>query len=326
MTRIAMDPSQVKAMAALAERTAGSISDHMGQILSTARSAEWTSQAREDFIERLEALSRVNGKSASSLRLMSRAAIQKADQWESKANRFNSLLERIGSSWSSFLDELNNTWQSLVDSISRVAIGGFAVISGGIASIGGFIDGITFPWEHSTNPSEPTLQPEKPKTEPDAEQQKPPVVQPEPVPETPAPRSYPYPPNKIQLTDTNDIRSCAYYAQGRRKDLGAAGKSGPYPEGAAANYRFKFADKAFQISDGEKGNLKEAVGVGYAITWEPYSKGYPNAYGHVAIIEEVHDNYIVISEATTYPTDHYHYNTRRISFDELNREAIWLIP
>ena len=149
MTRIAMDPDQVRAMANTANRTAESIQGHMSQLVSAVRGAEWQSQAREDFIERLETLSRVNTQSMSALRLMANAVNQKARQWEAKASRFGSTLEAIGSLWSSFMDNLNNTWQGLLDSISKIGIGGIAIIGGGIGAIGGWIGGILpdWPWK-----------------------------------------------------------------------------------------------------------------------------------------------------------------------------------
>lgn len=318
MTRIAMDPDQVRAMANTANRTAESIQGHMSQLVSAVRGAEWQSQAREDFIERLETLSRVNTQSMSALRLMANAANQKARQWEAKASRFNAPLEALDGAWASFMDHLNNTWQGLLNSISRVAIGGFALIVGGAANIGNWFDNIKFPWERAETPA-----PTSPETQPTP-------VQPAPAPETPpiqppAPeRRYPYPPNQIALKDAKDIRSCALYAAARRPDLGSTGTVGPHKMEAAANYAHKFADKAFQIGEGERGNLKDAIGVGYAITWEPGYKSHAE-YGHVAIVEEVHDNYVVISEATK-KNGVYVYNTKPVYFEELANENVTLIP
>lgn len=147
MAKIAMDPDQVRAMANAATRTAESMQGHMSQIVSSVRGAGWQSQAREEFIERLETLSRVNTQSMSALRLMANAANQKARQWEAKANRFGSTLEAIGSLWSSFMDNVNNTWQGILDSISKIGIGGIAFIGGGIGVIGGWFDKILPDWE-----------------------------------------------------------------------------------------------------------------------------------------------------------------------------------
>jgi len=142
-----MDPDQVRAMANKANQTANSLQSHMSQIVSSVREAEWQSQAREEFVSRLEALSRVNDQSVSAMKLMANAAAQKARQWEAKANRFGSTLEAIGSFWSSFVDHLNNTWQGLLDSISKIGIGGTAIIGGGIGAIGGWIGGILPTWD-----------------------------------------------------------------------------------------------------------------------------------------------------------------------------------
>lgn len=313
MARIAMDPNQVRLMANTANRTAESIQGHMSQLVSAVRGAEWQSQAREDFIERLETLSRVNTQSMSALRLMANAANQKARQWEAKASRFNAPLEALDGAWASFMDHLNNTWQGLLNSIGRIAIGGFTIIGGGIAGIDRWFDNIKFPWERNDVPDS-----NGPKTLPAPVPATPPVQ-----PTTPV-RPYPYPPNQIALKDAKDIRSCALYAAARRPDLGSTGTVGPHKMEAAANYAHKFADKAFQIGEGERGNLKDAIGVGYAITWEPGYKSHAE-YGHVAIVEEVYDNYIVISEATV-KNGVYVYNTKPVYFEELANENVTLIP
>ena len=320
MAKIAMDPDQVRAMANTATRTAESMQGHMSQIVSSVRGAEWQSQAREEFIERLETLSRVNTQSISALRLMANAANQKAHQWETKASRFGSTIESTGSLWSSFMDNLNNSWQGLLESIRKIGIGGISIVVGGIGAIGGWIGKIEFPWERNETPAPssptPAPAPAQPAPAPEA-----PPAQP-PAPE----RHYPYPPNQITLKEGKDIRSCAYYARSRRPDLEACTGFGPHgPNGmGAANYAHKFADKAFQIGEGERGNLKDVIGVGYAITWEPGYKSHAES-GHVAIIEEVYSDHVVISEATI-KNGSYVYNTRPVYFDELANENVTLIP
>jgi hypothetical protein len=323
-----MDPDQVRAMAKAASQTSQSLHNHMSLIVSTARGADWQSQAREEFMDRLESLSRITAQSMIALQLMGNAATQKANQWEAKANRFGSSLESIGSLWSSFLDNLNNTWQGLLDSIGKVAIGGIAVIVGGIGTIGGWIEKIPFPWERTGTPAPYKIAPDP---EPDP-------AEPAPAPAETAPveaKPYPQPPNQVNLKDTNDVRSCARYAAARRPDLGSTSEGlskeaykekypGNFEYEAAANYRHKFADKAYQIGEGEKGNLKDAIGVGYAITWDPGYKSN-STYGHVAIVEKVHDNYITISEASKV-NGIYVYRTRDIQFDELDNQNVWLIP
>ncbi len=320
MAKIAMDPDQVRAMANAATRTAESMQGHMSQIVSSVRGAGWQSQAREEFIERLETLSRVNTQSMSALRLMANAANQKARQWEAKASRFNAPLEALDGAWASFLDHLNNTWQGLLNSISGVVIGGFTIIAGGLGGIRNWFDNIKFPWEDQETqaPSTPSPAPAQPTPAPEAPPAQPPATE----------RAYPYPPNQIALKNNRNLTSCAWYARGRRPDLEEATGFGPHENGAAANYRHKFADKAFQIGDGEKGNLKDVIGVGYAITWEPNSKGSPTKYGHIAIVEEVHDNYVVYSHATDRNGDGiYEFETgKQLSFDYLNMQNIWLIP
>lgn len=338
MARIAMDPNQVRAMANTANQTAESIHAHMSEIVSVVQAAEWQSLARDEFIERVETLSRINTQSIRALRLMGDAANQKARQWEAKASHFNAPLEALGGAWSSFLDLLNNTWQGLLNSISQAVIGGFTIIGGSLISIGDWFENIKFPWETTETPS-----PTDPETQPGTVQ-----LEPDPVPETPpsqptsTDRGYPYPPNKIELKEKKDISSCALYAQGRRPDLGPTSvgvTKEKYPDSfepeAAANYRFKFADKAFQIGEGERGNLENVIGEGYAITWDPGSKRNPTdkyylgapRWGHVAIVEKVYNDYVVISEATRLTENGpYVYHSRQISFADLDHEAVWFIP
>jgi len=85
---------------------------------------------------------------------------------------------------------------------------------------------------------------------------------------------------------------CVEYAKARRPDLGAAG-------GSAANYIENYRDSVFQVTD-DDADLTSKVAQGYAVVWpkhvlSPDSSGYEN--GHVAIVEEVGPDYVIVSQA-----------------------------
>jgi len=88
---------------------------------------------------------------------------------------------------------------------------------------------------------------------------------------------------------------CVDYAKARRPGLGATGG-----RGGAADYITKYKDKAFQVTDPNT-DLRTKIATGYAIVWprgHPSLKGTAGeAYGHVAIVEEVGPDYVVVSQA-----------------------------
>lgn len=93
--------------------------------------------------------------------------------------------------------------------------------------------------------------------------------------------------------------SCALYAQARRPDLGPVGGSGNGNTGAG-NYIHKYESEVFQTAPTD--NLQEKIAPGYALIWEI---GHPQAdktYGHVAIVEEVYPDYVIVSQAGSDPT------------------------
>jgi len=100
----------------------------------------------------------------------------------------------------------------------------------------------------------------------------------------------------IQLVDVDPAvyrHNCALYAQARRRDLGPTGG-----QGGAADYIHKYRDKVFLISNNTI-DLRSRVGVGYAVVWDrnhPQLRGTQGEqHGHVAIVEEVGPDYIVVS-------------------------------
>lgn len=126
--------------------------------------------------------------------------------------------------------------------------------------------------------------------------------------------------------DWNNTKWCVAYARARRPDLGSTQSDRErYTDEAAANYICKFEEKAFQITkddvSNEEGGLTNIIGVGYAVVWEPgVVDGYDKTYGHVAIVEEVYPDRIVISHDGPSVTQH----KKTIYIDELTK--VWLIP
>ena len=102
---------------------------------------------------------------------------------------------------------------------------------------------------------------------------------------------------KLKDVSSSSFTSCALYAAARRLDLGTTySNNQKYKDQAAANYINKFQDTAFQISNSE-GDLREKIGKGYALVWEPGIASSHIDYGHVAIVEEVGIDYVIVSQA-----------------------------
>lgn len=122
--------------------------------------------------------------------------------------------------------------------------------------------------------------------------------------------------NRLRDVNPKNYPSCALYAAARRPDLGSTQSNFEiYEDGAAANYIPKFQDSKFQIS--VDADLRDKVGTGFAVVWEP--KDADPTYGHVAIVEEVGKDYVIVSHAgwsEGSPT--------RIPISKL--QNLWLIP
>jgi surface antigen len=99
--------------------------------------------------------------------------------------------------------------------------------------------------------------------------------------------------NNIEPTKNG---SCAVYAQQRRPDLGKTAD----PQGASNDqgaYNYKFKEGSFQLSNNDTNDLRETIAPGYALVWDKTTPGANPTYGHVAIIEEVHSDYIIVSHS-----------------------------
>jgi surface antigen len=83
-----------------------------------------------------------------------------------------------------------------------------------------------------------------------------------------------------------------WYARDRRPDLGAAG-------GSAQDYIDNYKDSVYQLDESQMQAPLQSSNVrpGHAIVWKAGSKGANETHGHVGIVEEVHADHIIISEA-----------------------------
>jgi uncharacterized protein YukE len=348
--QIKMDTDAVRAMSSRLRQTADSMDTRLTSIKSAVESAGWQSQAREEFIMQLEMLRRSTSQSAEVMRLMARASDRKADQWETIANVFNGpfyYLEGIWNSVVSFFSGIDNSIWNVITSIKLPSLPAIvlpsisgAVIIGGISSIipkwGEWNPPDWWPFgkgkdkyggggEGGSGGGSWGVEDEETGKSPSVGTQTP-EVPPEPVAITPKP--YPQPPTSPELrkvTGKESDYTCATYAAARRRDLGSTQCSNErFKDQAAANYICKFEEKAFQIENSGE-DLSKVIGPGYALVWEPDHPKANDTYGHVAIIEEVYSDHVIISEASKV-NGVYQIRERTISIDQLNNDLVWLIP
>jgi uncharacterized protein YukE len=339
-----MDTDAVRAMAARFRSAADAIEMGSTATNQNVQGAPWQSQAREEFVLQMDMLNNSIRQSAEILRLMGTAAEQKAGQWEAVGNMFNGPFPAISSVWNRLKSMMGGLWSRI-----KGAISGIKWPSLPKYLFPGFITPITLlpilkpmPWFNDKPswwpfPPKPGDVPldtgvklpferipgkERPSPLPDK-------LPDRTVPSKVIPRPYPQPPNSPTLRKvTGDPSSytCATYARDRRPDLGSTGPAtDDYPLGAAANYRHKFSDTAFQINQSD-GSLTDAIGPGYAIVWEPDHAYADNTYGHVAIVEAVYPDHIVISEAVRDANGVYYIREKTVSFEDINNDSVWLIP
>ena len=125
-------------------------------------------------------------------------------------------------------------------------------------------------------------------------------------------------------TDYHSWTGCALYAQARRPDLGPTGGAG-----GAADYLTKFRDRRMQVSRGVD-DLRNAIAVGYAVVWDRmHSWINGNGSGHVAIVEQVARDYIVVSQAGVGPETRetvYRAASMRMRINRADLHDLFLIP
>ena len=328
---IKMDTDAVRSLASSLQNFSTSYENRLRAIKQSAESANWQSQAREEFIQDLNLVAKGGTLSVEALRLMSRATNRKVDQWEAIGNVFNGPFYFLEGIWDSFRNYLGNSWNNLLKTMGSIRWPTATAITGITTGIVGAFTGLRPKWDFKKPEDwwssfrkggiDTSKESVEEITHSTGNINQNGVADDKNV-------SYPVPPNEIKLQATNEQRSCARYAAARRPDLGSTQSNNEkYADGAAANYISKYEDSVFQISDNNKGELDQVIGKGYAIVWEP-GHNSDSTYGHVGIVEEVHSDYIIYSEATRVPpkTGPYVIKQTKISFDQLNHNQVWLIP
>jgi hypothetical protein len=124
--------------------------------------------------------------------------------------------------------------------------------------------------------------------------------------------------NRLRNVSPKNYASCALYAAARRPDLGSTQSNfEEFKDLAAANYISKYKDTAFQINSNS--DLTEKVGEGFAVVWKPGVQKSNPTYGHVAIVEEVGKDYVIVS--------HSGWSTGTQTKIPVNKlQELWLIP
>jgi len=120
--QIKMDTDAVRSMSSRFRQTADSMDASLASIKATVEAAGWQSQAREEFIMRLEMLRRTSTQSATVLRMMAEAADQKAEQWEAIANVFNGPFHSMGNIWSSVVAFFSGIGNSVWNAITNIQL------------------------------------------------------------------------------------------------------------------------------------------------------------------------------------------------------------
>lgn len=97
---------------------------------------------------------------------------------------------------------------------------------------------------------------------------------------------------RLHPVDPRQYTSCVRYAQDRRPDLGLAPG-----DGGAYNYIEKFHDRLYHLPPEAADLRRTSLRVGTAVVWDRGQQGAHPQYGHVAIIEEVREDEVIVSEA-----------------------------
>ena len=118
--QIKMDTDAVRAMSSRLRQSADLLDSKLAAIKSTVKTAGWQSQAREEYIMRLEMLTRSTNQSTTVLRMMAQAADHKAEQWEAISRIFNGPFHYLTGLWNSVLAFFNRIGFGLMDAISNI--------------------------------------------------------------------------------------------------------------------------------------------------------------------------------------------------------------
>jgi surface antigen/uncharacterized protein YukE len=334
---VKMDTDNVRAMAAKMRSSAESFQQHIDSIHHSVVSAGWQSQAREEFILQLEMMRTGVQQTEDALKMMATAADRKSEQWESIASVFNGPFLYLRGIWDSVRNLIGNFWSGMLEKFSNIRLPTLPYwikpIPGSV--LPGLIPTLPFlpNWKEKfenwwpPNKKGPDGGSNGNKNEDGGGNEPANGSQPSKPVDT-APKDYPQPPNKPKLKKVSGKPSsytCATYAKARRPDLGSTQSNNEHwKDGAAANYIGKFENKAFQLENSES-NLTDSIGPGYAVVWEPSHPSANSTYGHVAIVESVYADHVVISEASRV-NKVYQIRERSIPIEQFYDDQVWLIP
>jgi len=140
---IKMDTDAVRSLASSLQNFSASYENRLRAIKQSAESANWQSQAREEFIQDLNLVAKGGNLSVEALRLMSRATNRKVDQWEAIGNIFNGPFYFLEGIWDSFKNYLGNSWNNLIKTMGSIRWPTATAITG-IAT--GIVSGFTGLW------------------------------------------------------------------------------------------------------------------------------------------------------------------------------------
>jgi len=137
--KIKMDTDAVRSMSARLRQTADSMDISLAMIKKTAETAEWQSQARDEFINYLETLRGGIIRSAEVLRMMAGAAEEKASQWEVIANVFNRPFQALSGLWNRLKDNMGWLWSGIKSAIMGVRLPSIPKVVLPVIGFGGIV-------------------------------------------------------------------------------------------------------------------------------------------------------------------------------------------
>jgi len=144
-----MDTDAVRSLASSLQNFSASYENRVRAIKQSAESANWQSQAREEFIQDLNLVVKGGTLSVEALRLMAKATNRKVDQWEAIGNVFNGPFYFLEGIWDSFRNYLGNTFNNLLRTMGSIRWPTATAITGiglGIGSISEWFQGIKPSW------------------------------------------------------------------------------------------------------------------------------------------------------------------------------------
>ena len=138
MSHIRMETDNVRAMSSGMRQSADFLDASLSSIIQTVKSAEWRSQAREEFLVQLIIASKSTSQSINALRLMANALDEKANQWEVVGNKFNGPFYHVRGIWASVTNSLGDAWtriNNILNKSKMTSVPGFLVNSASGAAV-----------------------------------------------------------------------------------------------------------------------------------------------------------------------------------------------